>query len=153
MKNMAQMVAFDPAKAVRGVIRDLPSYVPSRPHALPEKLVRLDMNESPYGPSPKARAALDAFEDTNRYPDFAQSRLIEALSRYTGVPGEQIIAGAGLDDVLTSLAHLIIEPGDEVIISEPTFGVYRVINSLHGATTVNVPLAADFRLDAKGVLA
>ena len=77
-------------------------------------------------------------------PDFGQSRLIAALSGYTGVPAEQIIAGAGLDDVLTSLAHLIIDPGDEVIISEPTFGVYRVIASLHGGSVVNVPLTPAF---------
>jgi histidinol-phosphate aminotransferase len=151
--SMAQTIPFDPANAVRDVVRDLPSYVPSRPQETPQRLIRLDMNESPYGPSPKARAALAGFEATNRYPDFGQSRLIAALSGYTGVPTEQIIAGAGLDDVLTSLAHLVIDPGDEVIISEPTFGVYRVIASLHGGSVINVPLTPAFQIDPLAILA
>lgn len=138
---------------LRGAIRALPSYVPSRPAELPERLIRLDMNESPYGPSPKARAALAGFDQTHRYPDFGQIRLRAALSRYTGVPAEQIVAGAGLDDVLTTLANLVIDPGDEVIISEPTFGVYRVLTSLHGGVTVDAPLTADFQLDPDAVLA
>jgi histidinol-phosphate aminotransferase len=133
-------------------MKGLPSYVPSRPHALPERLIRLDMNESPYGPSPKARAALARFDQTHRYPDFAQSRLREALSAYTGVPAEQIVAGAGLDDVLTTLCNLVVDPGDEIVISEPTFGVYRVLASLHGATTVDAPLTPDFQLDPDRVL-
>lgn len=150
---MAQTIPFDPAHAVRSVVRDLPSYIPSRPQELPTRLIRLDMNESPYGPSPKTRAVLADFEATNRYPDFSQSRLIAALSAYVNVPADQIVAGAGLDDVLTSLANLVIDPGDEVIISDPTFGVYRVITALRGGVTVNVPLTPDFQLDADGVLA
>lgn len=146
-------VAFQPESLLRGVIRALPSYLPSRPHSLPERLIRLDMNESPYGPSPKARAALAAFDQTHRYPDFGQTRLRAALSEYTGIPAEQIVAGAGLDDVLTTLANLVIDPGDEVIISEPTFGVYRMLISLHAGVAVDVPLSSDFQLDADRVLA
>jgi len=153
MMTMAQTIPFDPANAVRNAVRELPSYVPSRPQEVPERLIRLDMNESPYGPSPKARAALMDFEATNRYPDFGQSRLISALSAYTGVPPEQIIAGAGLDDVLTSLANLIIEAGDEIIISEPTFGVYRVIAALRGGVVINVPLTSAFQIEPAAVLA
>jgi histidinol-phosphate aminotransferase len=145
-------IAFQPEPLLRGVIRAFPSYLPSRPHALPERLIRLDMNESPYGPSPKARAALAAFDQTHRYPDFGQSRLRAALSTYTGVPAEQIVAGAGLDDVLTTLANLVIDPGDEVIISEPTFGVYRMLTSLHGGVAVDVPLVTGFQLDPDRVL-
>src|SRR3954463_15412693 len=112
--------SFSVDAMLRDAVRDLPSYVPSRPKQLPERLIRLDMNESPYGPSPKARAALASFDQTHRYPDFGQTRLREAISGYTGVPTEQIVCGAGLDDVLTTLVNLVIDPGDEIIISEPT---------------------------------
>jgi histidinol-phosphate aminotransferase len=145
--------AIDIESLLRGAIRTLPSYVPSRPATLPERLIRLDMNESPYGPSPKTRAALAAFDQTHRYPDFAQSRLRAALSEYTGVQAQQIVAGAGLDDVLTTLANLVIDPGDEVIISEPTFGVYHVLTSIHGGITVDAPLTENFDLDPDRVLA
>jgi histidinol-phosphate aminotransferase len=139
---------------VRREIRDLPSYVPATGAAKgADRLLRLDMNESPYGPSPRTRAALADFVQTNRYPDFAQSALRSALSEYAGRPIEQIICGAGLDDVFTTLANLMIEPGDEVIISEPTFGVYRPLFSMHGAKVVNVPLTEDFAFQPDRVLA
>jgi len=144
---------FDADSLLRDAVKALPSYVPSRPEALPERLIRLDMNESPYGPSPKARAALAEFNQTHRYPDFAQTRLRGALSTYTGVPVEQISAGAGLDDVFTTLCNLVIDPGDEIVISEPTFGVYRVLASLHGAVAVDAPLTREFELDPDRVLA
>lgn len=144
---------FNPEPLLRSAIRAQQTYLPSRPQALPERLIRLDMNESPYGPSPKARAALAAFDQTHRYPDFGQTRLREALSAYTGIPAEQIVAGAGLDDVLTTLCNLVLDPGDELIISEPTFGVYRMLASLHGGVTINAPLTTDFQLDPDAVLA
>ena len=145
--------ALDLTSLVRREVRDLPSYVPATGAAKkPDRLIRLDMNESPFGPSPRTRAALADFVQTNRYPDFAQSALRSALSSYTGVPMEQIVCGAGLDDVFTSLAHLLIEPGDEVVISEPTFGVYRPLFSMHGATVVNVPLTTGFSLQPDRVV-
>jgi histidinol-phosphate aminotransferase len=146
-------VSIDLESLVRRELRDLPSYVPAKGAAKrADRLVRLDMNESPYGPSPRARAALVDFVETNRYPDFAQAALRTALAQYTGVPFERIVCGAGLDDVFTTLAHLLIERGDEVIISEPTFGVYRHLFSLHGATIVNVPLTDRFELQPDAVI-
>lgn len=141
-------------RMVRPVVRAMPSYLPSKDSTVDlSRVVRLDMNESPYGPSPKTRAALAAFADTHRYPDFAQHRLRAALSDYAGVPAEQIVAGAGLDDVFATLANLVIDAGDEVIISEPTFGMYRPLFTLHGATVTDVPLDAYFQLDVEAILA
>jgi histidinol-phosphate aminotransferase len=110
------------------------------------------MNESPYGPSPKTRAALAAFETTNRYPDFGALELRQALSTYTGVPAEQIVCGAGLDDVINTLFLAVVERGDEVIIHEPTFGVYRSLVAHYEGKTVNVQLTGDFQLDAEQML-
>jgi histidinol-phosphate aminotransferase len=144
---------FDVSSFVRPAVRNVPSYVPAKGAAeQPRRIVRLDMNESPYGPSPKARAALAEFAETHRYPEFDARPVREALARYAGAPVEQIICGAGLDDVLNSFAHAIVDPGDEVIISEPTFGVYRSLVSLHGGRAVDAPLTPDFILDADRVL-
>lgn len=139
---------------VRPAVRAMPAYEPSRPSAkhVPHR-IKLDQNESTHGPSPKARAALSAYDEQHRYPDFEAVALREALARYAGAPAEQIIAGAGLDDVLAMLGLVFLDPGDEVIISEPTFGVYRTVVALAGATTINVPLKAGYELDADGVLA
>lgn len=120
-----------------------------------ETAIRLDWNESPFGLSPKAQAVYDNFRTGNRYPDFSQVRLIQALAGYVGASPDRIIAGAGLDDVFTTTAITLIDPGDEVIISDPTFGVYRSLFGLHGAKIVDVPLspAPDFALDADGIIA
>jgi len=117
--------------------------------------IRLDWNESPYGLSPRAQAVYDSFRSGNRYPEFSQVRLTEALAEYVGTSPRRIIAGAGLDDVFTTTAVTLIDPGDSVIISDPTFGVYRALFGLHGATIVNVPLgsAPGFALDVEGILA
>jgi histidinol-phosphate aminotransferase len=146
--------AFDAAAAVRPEVRAAPVYAREAPPvAPPPRVVRLDWNESPYGPSPKARATLAALDALHRYPEIDARTLREALGRYLGVAGERVIVGAGLDDVLNTLALLLIEPGDRVVVSEPTFGLYRPLFSLHGATVVDAPLGDDFALDADGVLA
>lgn len=146
--------AIDITALVRPAVRAVPSYVPAKlPAERPTREIKLDMNESPWGPSPKARAALASFEQTHRYPDFHASELREALAGYAGVPAEQIIPGAGLDDVLNSLFVLLVDPGDEVIIHEPTFGVYRALIGVRGGVTVDVPLTAGFALDVGGILA
>jgi histidinol-phosphate/aromatic aminotransferase/cobyric acid decarboxylase-like protein len=78
--------------------------------------------------------------------------LRDAIGRYAGVPADRIVAGAGLDNVLETLMLLLIEHGDRVIVSEPTFMVYQLLVRGHGGQTVNVPLDRDFQLDAQGIL-
>jgi histidinol-phosphate aminotransferase len=148
-------VTFSPERIVRQHIRPVASYAPGVSPIDDPAAVRLDWNESPFGLSPKARQAYDAYRTGNRYPPIDQHDLIAALSRYIGVAPERIVAGAGLDDVFTTLAIATIDPGDEVIISTPTFGVYHSMFELHGAMVVDVPLGAapGFTLDVDGVIA
>jgi histidinol-phosphate aminotransferase len=144
---------FDPAAVVRPSLRSTHAYTPATiPEHRAARVIKLDMNESPYGPSPKTRDAIAAFTATNRYPDFEQIGLREAIGHYVERDPETIICGAGLDDVLNTLMHAVLEPGAEVIISEPTFGVYRMLISLYDAVAVNVPLDASFQLRPEGIL-
>ena len=144
---------FAPERLVRASLRSALAYTPAKvPPEPPSRRIKLDMNESPYGPSPKARAAVVSFTETNRYPDFEQQALREAIGAYVGRPASQVICGAGLDDVLNTFFHAVMEPGDEVIISEPTFGVYRMLVSLYNGVTVDAPLTSNFELDVSRVL-
>jgi histidinol-phosphate aminotransferase len=132
----------------------MPSYIPAKGAGQPtDRVIRLDMNESPYPPSEHVRQALAEFAGTNRYPSFDAREVREPLAAYSGVPIEQIIAGAGLDDVLNTLFLTLLDPGDQIIISEPTFGVYRALAGLYAAETVDVPLTAGFQLNVEGILA
>ncbi len=153
MVTQAALRQFDLSSIVREPVRATSSYTPShRDPARTHDLLRLDMNESPYGPSPKTQVAISAFAATNRYPDFDQWALRDAIGSYTGVAAEQVFCGAGCDDVLNLLAHMTLDHGDEIIISEPTFGVYRVHAGLRGAATIDIPLVEGFQLDVDGIL-
>lgn len=154
MTEVRQAETFDIESLARPAVRAIPTYVPAKvPADKPRQIIRLDMNESPYGPSPKTRAALASFSQTHRYPDFGAIELRTALSGYTEVAAEQIICGAGLDDVINTLFLATIDPGDEVIIHEPTFGVYRALVAHYSGKTVDAPLTPDFELDPELVLA
>lgn len=141
-------------KYVRSHISPAAGYTPGASRLTDRPVVRLDWNESPWPLSPSAQEVLINFNRGNRYPDYNQTPLREALSEYVGFHPSRIVPGAGLDDVLSTVAMLLIEPGDEVIIADPTFGIYRSLFTLHGAVIRNVPLgsAPEFALDVEGVL-
>jgi histidinol-phosphate aminotransferase len=152
--SVATRTVFDPEKLVRPAIHHLPVYTrPAAPHMRPEREIRLDWNESPYPPSPHAVVAIASCATHNRYPEFDARKLREALGHYVGAPADQVIAGAGLDNVLETLMFLLIGLGDRVIVSEPTFMVYRLLVAGHGGEVVDVPLRSDFSLDADAILA
>jgi histidinol-phosphate aminotransferase len=152
-QSVASRTTFDPAKLVRTAIHHLPLYAREDPPVeKPARIVRLDWNESPYGPSPRALEALAAVATHNRYPEFDAWALRDAIGRYAGVPADRIVAGAGLDNVLETLMLLLIEHGDRVVISEPTFMVYQLLVRGHGGEVVNVPLNRNFQLDVQGIL-
>ncbi len=152
---MDRTMTFTPERVVRPHIVPAASYTPAKSIETQGDAVRLDFNENPFALSPRGRQAYESFMDGNRYPPFAQDDLVAALATYAGVDASRVIAGAGLDDVFATLAIATIDVGDEVIISDPTFGVYRSLFEVHGATVVDVPLgpAPGFALDVDGIIA
>jgi histidinol-phosphate aminotransferase len=152
-QTVASRTTFDPAKLVRAAIHHLPVYSrQSPPEHKPAREVRLDWNESPYPPSPRALEALANFSTHNRYPEFDAWSLREALGRYAEASAEAIVAGAGLDNVIETFLFMLIEPGDRVIISQPTFMVYEVLVKAHAGEVVDIPLRSDFSLDGSRIL-
>ncbi|MEJ7839868.1 MAG: histidinol-phosphate transaminase [Thermomicrobiales bacterium] len=147
-------MSFDIRRSVRPHIKPAASYTPGVSPENDPSVARLDWNESPFPLTPRAQRVLEGYSTANRYPEYSQVRLREALASYIGTTVDRVFAGAGLDDVFNTLAMTIISPGDEVIISEPTFGVYRHMFSLHGGKIVDVPLVRDngFELNADGIL-
>ena len=151
-------IATDYRRLIRPAIHHASAYVPAsfaEPDEPGTRQIRLNWNESPYGPSPKTAQALATFHLTNRYPDITQSRLRAALAAYAGVPEARVVPAAGMDDVITNLYAALLDDGDELIITEPTFGVYRHAAELRGARVVNVPLGPrpDFAIDIDGIIA
>ena len=109
--------------------------------------IKLASNENPRGPSPKALAVLnEAAKTLNRYPDGGGHYLRRALADRWKVSPDQIILGNGSDEVITLLTKAFLEPGDEAVMAEPSFVVYKIDVMAAHAKPVMVPLK-DFRHD------
>ena len=121
------------------------------PDAFPGRVVKLDANENNYGISPRAREALSGFEGCHIYPDAAQCELRRDLAAYTGIATENIVAGAGSDQLIDLVIRLFCAPGDEIINLPPTFAMFSFYAGLQGALVVNVPRDEKFRIDTAGI--
>jgi histidinol-phosphate aminotransferase len=128
-------------------IRSLSPYIPGKPiEELQRELglarvIKLGSNENPLGPSPKAMAALAGANETlHRYPDGSAYQLRQAIADRWKVAREQVILGNGSDEILGLLARTFLSPGDEAVMADHTFVIYRMeVTAAHGKPVV-VPL-------------
>lgn len=138
---------------VRPGILDIAAYVPGD-HALPGDgpVHRMASNEGALGASPKAiEAYRQASAELHRYPDGASKDVRLALAREFGIAGDQIVCGAGSDEVLQLLTRAYAGPGDEVLYSEHGFLIYPIAARSVGATPVTAP-ERDLRTDVDALL-
>ncbi len=117
----------------------------------PDQIVKLDANENPYGPSPKAREALATAPFLHIYPDPDSTALREALAKFTGMPMGHLLAGAGADELIDLILRAVIVPGDVVIDCPPSFGMYPFSSAVNAAKYVAVPRREDFSLDVDAI--
>jgi histidinol-phosphate aminotransferase len=75
------------------------------------------------------------------------------LERTVGIPAEQIVVGNGLDEVLSLLAEMSLQPDDEVVVAEPTFSVYALLAARHGARVVDVGRDEQFVVSVERLVA
>jgi histidinol-phosphate aminotransferase len=128
-------------------IASLSPYVPGKPIEELQRVlglsrvIKLASNENPLGPSPKALAVLDEVAATlHRYPDGGAFRLREALADRWKVTSDHVILGNGSDEILGLLARTFLAPGDEAIMADHTFVIYKMeVTAAHGRA-VMVPL-------------
>ncbi|MHB9052544.1 MAG: histidinol-phosphate transaminase [Thermoleophilia bacterium] len=118
-----------------------------------EKVVKLASNESPLPPFPEVLEVItDQFDRLNRYPDGEARDLRAALARRYAVEPDQVIIGNGSCELLIWLSLILLEPGAEAVIADPTFLVYEEVTLARGATPVKVPLT-NFGNDLKSMAA
>jgi histidinol-phosphate aminotransferase len=128
-------------------IAALSPYVPGKPiEELQRELgltrvVKLASNENPLGPSPKAMAVInEGIATLHRYPDGGAFRLRQAIADRWKVSAEQVILGNGSDEILGLLARTFLSPGDEAVMADQTFVIYKMeVMAAHGKAVV-VPL-------------
>jgi histidinol-phosphate aminotransferase len=102
--------------------------------------IKLSANESPIGPSAQAIAALRASAaEAHRYPDGNATALRRALGERYDLPPEQIVCGAGSDELIQLLMRAYAGPGDEILYSTHGFLMYKLSALSVGATPIAAP--------------
>jgi histidinol-phosphate aminotransferase len=128
-------------------VREIGGYAPApppKPANGQQQLIRLDSNENPFGPSPKAveamRAALAA---TATYPEDDCTQLRQKLAALHELPAEQVLVTPGSTGMLTLLCQTLLGPGLNAVTSERSFIVYGMATHAAGAQMVTVPMRED----------
>jgi len=104
-------------------------------------VIKLASNENPFGPSPKALEALkSAIFRVNRYPDDGCFYLRKKLTERLNVKGENLIFGNGSDELIILAIRAFIDKGEEAILAEPTYLLYRIAAKAAGVKLTLVPL-------------
>jgi len=98
-------------------------------------------------------AVREALEGVHRYPDGASFGLRERLSSRLEVDPQQLVFGAGADEILELLAKVLLGPGDEAVFAWPSFAMYPIVAQGMGATSIRVPLTGDLTHDLPGMAA
>ena len=130
------------------VIEHLKTYEPGKPIELvvrdfgidPKDIVKLASNENPHGCSPKAAEAVaEAATLMYRYPDDSMMHLKAKLADRFGVAEENLIVGAGSDQVIEFASHAKLYGGAKILQSEITFAMYQIYAAQCGAGVIKSP--------------
>ncbi len=141
------------AGAAAAVVRPAVSFAsktaaPSPTPAALSGIVRLNSNENPYGPSPKALQAMsEAFPLACRYPDKHADVLIEALMKLHHSSSGQILLGDGSNEILKLAAEAFTGPHARLVVADPTFEAILKYAATGGAEVVKIPLTSTFSHD------
>ena len=128
-----------------------PTYI--APHEVGQPVLRMDLNECPYPPSPRVLAAIgDAAHNLNRYPDGTCPSLTEKLAAHTGVSSAQICYGSGSTQLLSGIADITVAPGDQLLAPELIWRRFAGIFQAVDADLVAVPNRANGAIDVDGML-
>ena len=141
-KVLDKINPYKPGKPIEEVRRELGL----------EKVIKLASNENPMGPSEKVKRAIaEAAESVNRYPDGGCFYLRKALSKRLSVAEDDLVFGNGSDEIIILALNAFLEPGEEVVVADPTFLIYNIASMVKGAKVRAVPLK-DYRYDLDAML-
>lgn len=129
------------------VVHTLTPYVPGEQPRL-ENLVKLNTNENPYGPSPRALEAIrEAATDSLRlYPDPTSARLRQVIAARHGLEPGQVFVGNGSDEVLALAFLALLKHDRPLLFPDITYSFYPVYCALYGIDHERVPLDDEFRI-------
>ena len=129
-------------------VRDMGNYLPPSPEPPADsrspRLIRLDSNENPFGPSPRALEAMRlAIASVNCYPENDCAELRRKLAAHHGLPTTQVLITAGSTALLALLCQTLLAPGLNAVTSERSFIVYGMAVHAAGGQFIEVPMRDD----------
>jgi len=129
-------------------IGSMSPYVPGEQPAGLSGVVKLNQNENPYPPSPKALKVMRDFdgESLRLYPDPMVGRFCQAVAEALSVPVDWVLPGDGSDDLIVMIARAAAGPGRTVAYPVPTFPFYQTQAQIEGSRCEAVPVTQDYRL-------
>ncbi|WP_137157066.1 histidinol-phosphate transaminase [Rhizobium sp. FKL33] len=129
------------------LVADLKPYVAGEQPRI-ANLIKLNTNENPYGPSPKALEAIkEAADDRMRlYPDPSSLTLRQAIATRHGVEVDEVFVGNGSDEVLAHVFQALLKHDAPLLFPDISYSFYPVYAGLFGIDTVQVPLDETFRI-------
>lgn len=131
-------------------LRKIEPYVPGE-QSKDKDIVKINANENPYPPSPKAVEVLKNFDTNNLrfYPNANSTKLKEALAKYYGVGVENVFVGNGSDDVLAVAFQSFFNSDKPIVYPDLTYSFYPVWCSLFGIEYKTYAVGDDFRINAE----
>jgi histidinol-phosphate aminotransferase len=135
----------DALPLVRGAVRAMSAYVPGLQPGPGERVVKLNTNENPYPPSPRALRALRAAAGSRLrlYPDPVCRALRERAAAVYGLDMAQVVPGNGSDELLAIVMRTFVDEGGAVAYFQPSYSLYPVLAAAARARVVEVPLPRD----------
>ncbi len=115
------------------------------------QLIKLNSNESPYGPAHAVIQALGKHNNYNHYPDTNSTALRHALSNYAGIGADSILVSHGSNELINLLWHIFLSVGDSIICCPPTFSLYTSITTFCGAYVQEVLRTASYEIDVQAI--
>ena len=104
-----------------------------------ERPVKLSQNENPLGTSPRALAALRSIASLSDYVEDEHAALRARLARSYGLAIENVAIGHGSNELLQLVFSAFVDPGDEVVIAQPSFSLFRKDAEVAAARAIEVP--------------
>ncbi|HXQ24258.1 MAG TPA: histidinol-phosphate transaminase [Candidatus Acidoferrales bacterium] len=151
-------MAIDTKIHVPEWIRSLAPYPPGKPIEELEReygifgSIKLASNENPLGPSPKAVAAVtQALGNLHRYPDGDCFYLKGALAKKLGISPAALIFGNGSNEIIELAVRTFMQHGDEAVMADQAFVIYRLVVQAAGCVSHLVPLR-HFTHDLEAIL-
>jgi histidinol-phosphate aminotransferase len=142
--QLRDVTVYEPGKPIEETARELGTEA--------DAIIKLASNENPLGPSPKAIETMrGALSNAHLYPDGSGFHLRRAVAAKLGLAPENVILGNGSNEVIEFLGHAFLNPGDDVIIFQYAFIIYKLLATAFAARTIELA-TPNFQQDLGAIL-